>query len=183
MKQENYRMAEDGTLLVRKTEDVRMGKLPVYLGTRELWFPCIDTDSDRQYLLMAAGGWFGLHKFMEKRYLYGLFYLLTCGCFGVFYLLDLVEMLCGNYRVNRISYDTDNDSGELKRRRRRFYYGPLRNKKKAAILLFMAFFLTVILVQFLYRPVGIYVIGTISEMIAESVSEGSTDTILSLPAP
>ena len=170
MKQEDYRRAEDGTLLVRKVEDVRMGHLPVSLGVREIWFPCLEVDADRHYLLMVLGGWFGLHKFQEKRYFYGMFYLLTCGCFGVFYLLDLVEMLCGNYRVVRVSYGME--KGVLERKRKRFYYAPVKEKRRAVFLLGFAFFLTVVLVQFLYRPVGTMVIGTVAEIIAKSVSEG-----------
>lgn len=169
MKREDYRRMEDGTLLVRKVEDVRLGHFPVSFGVRELWFPCLMVDADRQYLLMVLGGWFGLHKFQEKRYFYGLFYLLTCGCFGVFYFWDLVEMLCGNYKVIQVSYGME--KGVLERKRKRCYYAPIRKKKRAVFLLGFAFFLTVILVQFLYRPVGTLVISTVAEFIANNVSE------------
>ena len=81
----------------------------------------------------------------------------------------------------RVSYGME--KGVLERKRKRFYYAPVKEKRRSVFLLGFAFFLTVVLVQFLYRPVGTFVIGTISEMIAESVSEGSADTILSLPAP
>ena len=47
MKQEDYRRGEDGSLLVRKVEDVRMGHLPVSLGVRELEFAGREVDADR----------------------------------------------------------------------------------------------------------------------------------------
>lgn len=66
-KTENYRHGPDGTLLVKKIEPLRIGGFDTILSGREVWFPCSQEDPDRQYRKMVLGGWFGYHKFQEKK--------------------------------------------------------------------------------------------------------------------
>lgn len=150
-RKENYRRTEDGTLLVRKpAQGWQMGLSGD--TERDLWYECSEKSADKRFLLMVAGGWFGLHKFMEGKVLQGFFYLLTCGCFGVFYISDLIAMLGGGYCFKRVVYE---DEGKrLERKMHKIYYGPLENKKRAAGLFLLSFVLLVISVQFIYQLVG-----------------------------
>lgn len=178
MREDCYRKAEDGTLLVKKYVKRQIGTLSMPFGEQELWFPCLSDDPDKRFLTMFFGGWFGYHRFQEKRYLYGLFYFLTCGCFGVFYLFDLLEMLWGNYGIHQISYEYEQES--LVRKKKRYYYAPLKQPRRAIVLLVIAFFLTLLLVQFIYRPVGTTVLNALSEWIANSVSRRAYDGLLAI---
>ena len=119
---------------------------------------------DRQYLQMVSGGWFGLHKFLEGSLLQGMGYLLTCGCFGVFYLLDLISMVCGNYRVKKVSY-VDKDGG-LERRVQKIYYGPLQYRKRAILLLPVAIVVLVLAVSFVYKPIGEMLVHWLADVVA-----------------
>lgn len=42
------------------------------------------------FLACLFGGWFGLHKFMEKKIGIGILYLLTCGICGVGWIIDCI---------------------------------------------------------------------------------------------
>lgn len=159
-KKENYRYTEDGVLLVRKTEAGRTGNFGSLFYDRELWFRCSEKDPDRQYLQMVLGGWFGLHKFMEGSFLQGLGYLLTCGCFGVFYLCDLIAFLCGSYFYRKVTYA--NVGPEVERRMQKVYYGPLKHKKRAFALLSVAGGILVLAVWFIYLPIGKLLIGLLA---------------------
>ena len=108
---EDYKYTAEGVLVVRKLDQGRAGAFWLLLESGELWFQCSEKNPDRQYLQMVLGGWFGLHKFLEGSLLQGLGYFLTCGCFGVFYLSDLLSMVCGDYCVKKVSYvDKDGEA-------------------------------------------------------------------------
>lgn len=167
---EDYKYTEDGVLLVRKQEQGRAGALGLLPESRELWFQCSEKNPDRQYLQMVLGGWFGLHKFLEGSLLQGIGYLLTCGCFGVFYLSDLLSKVCGNYCVKKVSY-VDKD-GEVERRVQKIYYGPLQYRKRATLLLPVAVVVLVVAVYLVYRPVGETVIHWLADVVSTQVREG-----------
>lgn len=42
------------------------------------------------FLLVLFGGWFGLHKFIQKKILMGILYLFTFGLFGIGWMIDIV---------------------------------------------------------------------------------------------
>ncbi|XP_077985386.1 uncharacterized protein LOC144440032 [Glandiceps talaboti] len=44
------------------------------------------------YLLTTAFGWMGAHQFYLGRKKWGLFYLFTFGCFGVGWIIDLIQL-------------------------------------------------------------------------------------------
>lgn len=171
-KRNEYRTSEDGALLVkRKLQDKSYGMTNVF-SCNELWFPCSDEDADEFYLKVFLGGWFGYHRFKQGQFLYGLFYLFTCGCCGVFYLYDLLELLLGDYYYFETSYDYDDVKGAVTRTKRRIYYAELKNKKRAVVLFGVAFFLTVILVQFIYRPVGNLLLCELAQLISQGIENG-----------
>ena len=47
--------------------------------------------TNSKFLLIALTGWFGVHKFIEKKYVLGVIYLLTFGLFGVGVIVDLIN--------------------------------------------------------------------------------------------
>lgn len=175
-KTENYRHGPDGTLLVKKLEPLRIGGFDTMLSGREVWFPCSLEDPDRQYRKMVLGGWFGYHKFQEKRWLAGLFYLLTCGCFGVFYLYDLTAMLSGSYFYKRVTYEQGENG--IERRMHKIYYGPMEDRKRGLLLLIVAVVLVGAAIFFLYRPLGNVLIAWLSEVISGSVTEEEIGRLL-----
>ncbi len=42
------------------------------------------------FIACLLGGWFGLHKFIEKKTGLGILYLLTCGLFGIGWIIDCI---------------------------------------------------------------------------------------------
>ncbi|MBQ8006801.1 MAG: TM2 domain-containing protein [Lachnospiraceae bacterium] len=74
---------------------------------RDDWYPIANENPDRYMLLTVFGGWLGLHKFASREYASGLFYLLTCGGFAVFFLFDVFMILCGTYSVRHTEYYED----------------------------------------------------------------------------
>ncbi len=175
---EDYKYTEDGVLLVRKQEQGKAGALGLLPECRELWFRCSEKNSDWQYLQMVLGGWFGLHKFIEGSLPQGLGYLLTCGCFGVFYLYDLFSMVCGNYCVKKVSY-VDRD-GEMERKMQKVYYGPLEHKKRAVFIFLLAVVILVLAVWFVYQPIGNGLVGWLAAVVSGNVAEGTAEQLSQL---
>ena len=167
---EDYKYTEDGVLLVRKQEQGKAGAFGLLPECRELWFQCSEKNPDLQYVQMVFGGWFGVHKFMEGNWMQGIGYLLTCGCFGVFYLCDLFSMVCGNYCVKKVSY-VDKD-GEIERKLQKIYYSPLQHRKRAILLIPVAVVVLVLAVSFVYRPIGEAVIHWLADVVSMQVREG-----------
>ena len=168
---EDYKYTEDGVLLVRKQEQGRAGAFGLLPESGELWFRCSEKNPDRQYLQMVLGGWFGLHKFLEGSFFQGIGYLLTCGCFGVFYLSDLISMVCGNYCVKKVNY-VDKD-GEVERRVQKIYYGPLQYRKRAILLLPVAVVVLVVAVCLVYKPIGETLIHWLADVVTKQVRGGA----------
>lgn len=48
-------------------------------------------------LLCAFGGGLGAHRFYTGHILFGVIQLLTCGGFGVWYIIDFIFILMGKY--------------------------------------------------------------------------------------
>lgn len=167
MREESFRMDEDGRRYVKRMEPVHLGVLPITMSYRERWFPCSDKDSDAQYLKMVLLGWFGYHRFREGKWLVGLFYLYTCGCFGVFYLYDLIEMILGNYWYTKVTYEKGEEG--IVRQKRKYYYAPLQQKRRAFLLLPAAVFLCLILIFTLYGPLLQWVLALCATVINQGI--------------
>ncbi len=48
-------------------------------------------NNSSKFLLIAIFGWTGIHKFLEKKYILGIIYLLTFGIFGIGIIVDLIN--------------------------------------------------------------------------------------------
>ena len=49
------------------------------------------SNSESKFLMIAFFGYFGIHKFIEKKYIMGLLYLFTLGFFGIGVIIDLIN--------------------------------------------------------------------------------------------
>ena len=175
-REKDYRYTEDGVLLVRKLESEKLGGFDTMFGCKEMWYQCSENDPDSQFLKVVLGGWFGLHKFMEGSLLQGLFYLMTCGCFGVFYLCDLITLYCGNYFYRKVTY-VDDGMG-IERRMQKIYFAPLEHRKRAALLFLLAVVILVLAVCFMYQPIGKGLLEWLAAVVSGQVTEETTDQIL-----
>lgn len=90
----------------------------------------------------------------------GIFYLLTCGCFGVFYLGDLLSMLSGDYCYREVAYVQG--EGGIERQMRRIYYRPLEDRGRGLLFLLVAVVILAVAVRFLYLPV----MGVLSDILS-----------------
>ena len=178
VREEKYRYTEDGILLVRKQETVRVGVYDTGPIGRGLWYRCSGDDPDCHYRRMVLFGWFGWHRFRERSFGAGMFYLLTCGCFGVFYLYDLVSMLTGSYSYREISY-REGEAG-LERHKSKIYYGPMEDRKKGLLLLPLAAVILAAAVLFLYQPVGRMMLQWSMDALADKVTEENLSGLLRL---
>lgn len=48
-------------------------------------------------LVTIFGGWFGLHKFMDKKIGMGILYFLTAGLFGIGWIIDIIKECIAKY--------------------------------------------------------------------------------------
>lgn len=178
MAETNYRYTKDGVLLVRKWEAAGRGPGGIVLPGREGWYRCSGNNPDRQYGKMVLLGWFGWHRFSEGDFLAGLLYLLTCGCFGVYYFYDLISMLTGNYSYLEVS--CQEGEGGLEQRKSRVYYGPLERRGRALLLLPVAGLLLTAAVLFLYRPLGNAWLRWIVDAVASRITQENVSGFLRL---
>lgn len=88
-----------------KTVDgVQYARTTDLLG-RERWYTINDEiDPDELFQSCLYGGIVGAHKFKEGRVFAGLGYLFTVGCFGIFWIADVIAMLANNYRLKDGSF-------------------------------------------------------------------------------
>lgn len=163
-KKGNYRYTEDGVLLVRKQGACVWGAFgSVTQPGREMWYLCSGEDPDRYFQHMALLGWFGWHRFKEGAWVSGIFYLLTCGCFGVFYLSDLLSMLSGDYFYRETTYGQGEDG--IERRMRKIYYRPPMDRGRGMLFLMAAAVVLAVAVFCLYIPL----LGWLSSLLSEFV--------------
>ena len=162
----NYRTYLDGHMEVKRTVTQSVAGISTFVESGTAYFPCMDMDGDKFFMLTFLGGLFGVHKFKTGNYLKGLFYLLTCGCAGVFYVLDLVSILLGGYNYSMIV--TDKSRGTVEFQKKRFYSKPLQNKKKAALLILAAIAVAFVVVTVFYIPVLDYVNVFVSSLLSDT---------------
>lgn len=136
----NYLYYPDGTVKVKR-----------FVGNHEAVFDCDNDEPDKKYWRTVFTGWFGLHKFIDRKLGSGFLYLLTCGMCGVFYLLDLCSMAFGSYYRENVDYEMD-QKRQIQKKATKVYMRPVENKKIAIIGLFIGIFITLLAGKFVYIP-------------------------------
>ena len=142
---------EDGVLYVYKTVSAGAFGLPVGGGTRRVRFWCMETDGDAFYQLALLGGLFGMHKFAARQYLAGLGYFLSFGMCGIFYLLDLIEILTGNYWHWEVTY-IFGQGRDAERKKERIFCRPVNHLRVAVLSLPVAICMAFMGLVFIYLP-------------------------------
>ena len=142
---ENTREDEEGTVYVQKHESYK------YIGLikGKKWYRCSDENPNKIFFITLLGGWFGLHKFREGKIKTGLFYLLTCGGCGVFYVMDLIDMITGSRCYDEVTYEEKD--GKLERNKEKVYYQKLSNPMIALLLTPIALIISVVILNTLYK--------------------------------
>ena len=153
----NYRIYPDGSMEIKRTVTQNVGIVRTFVPMREVYYPCTDIDGETFFKLALFGGWFGLHKFKTGNIGSGIFYALTLGFCGVFYILDLVSILIGGYSYNSICDVKENDNSNYVKRK--YYSRPLAkgNKKKAILGIILALIIIIVVLRFVYVPLLSYV--------------------------
>lgn len=164
-----YLYYSDGTIKTKRiiTKDINfkgIGALSTYIEDGEKIYDCIDTEPDKYFYYTLFGGWFGLHKFMSKNILYGMLYLLTFGCCGVFWIYDLLSIITGNYYITEIQ-EINNDLVKEK-----YYIKPLEHKWKYLIFTLIALVIAVLFVRYCYPGL----LQSITSTIAQFLSQNNT---------
>lgn len=137
------------------------------LITEKQWYPCYPDNPDRAYISMFFGGWFGIHKFKERHLAQGIFYALTCGCFGIFYVFDLIAMLTGTY--SQIWWDES--ESDIKKMKKRVYYMPMENKW-LGILIPFAVVIAFVLSNTVYRGAYSLLTKALTDLAESAVQSG-----------
>lgn len=135
----------DGSVRVKKYVSGSFG------SGGDILFPCSDADPNKMYWIAVLGGWFGAHKFIDRKWGQGILYALTCGMGGIFYLLDLISMLTGNYYFAKVDYSMGEDR-RIKKSAQRFYMRPMQKRLMCAFGILAAIALTVLVIKVVYEP-------------------------------
>jgi hypothetical protein len=98
---------EDGTVYVKKYRDKRFLGISTGLIEDKEWYELSVIDERIYALKTAVFGFLGVHKFIVGEILQGLLYALTCGGGGLLPFLDVLSIICGEYRYKQNSYYED----------------------------------------------------------------------------
>lgn len=165
----NTKQDEDGTVYVKRYEKA---KYSGFLKEKK-WYRCSDADPNKVFILTLLTGWLGFHRFREGKIWLGIFYLLTCGGFGVFYIFDLIEMITGSRSYEEISYEIYNN--KVERNKELVYYKNISNKKIAWITIPIAVIVVFLLINTLYQEFYYIFIQILSKLIPSDLSEGAVE--------
>ena len=161
---------EDGTVYVRKYKDKRLFGINTGLIEEKDWYEQSEIDERVYALKTAIFGFLGVHKFIVGEILQGILYVLTCGGGGLLPLLDVLAIVCGEYRFKRNEYYEDGT-----RETRFIYLKRLKDVRVAALCIglsiIMGFFMTKIVYVFLLEKVAVFV-GAMTEGIGANKGVG-----------
>ena len=68
----------------------------------------------------------------------------------------------------------------IERRMQKIYYAPLEDKKRAWLLLLLALVILVLVVCFVYQPIGSGLIEWMTNLVSEQITEKTADQILQM---
>jgi len=153
----------DGIKYERHTVKSRVLGYP--LG--EQYYPVAEDNPERFLLIAFLGGIFGIHRFITGEWGKAIFYLLTCGGFGVFYCFDILSILLGTYFIRQVEYEEEN--GRIDKRVTIVYLDKIsKDKKKYAIA---AFVLSAVISFFAYSRIYIPLISGCGERAVVKITQ------------
>lgn len=167
-KEGKYTYYPDGSMTVNKlvkSPDAIRRPWESYMEQSTYDYPCSDEDGNKTFLLTTLTGWFGFHKFRERKIFQGLLYLLSCGGCCMFYFLDVIAVMTGNYFTTNSHYFRT-DSGKVDRVKTKTYNRPVKNKKLFLVFILMIP-LTLGLLKYAYVPAYKYGTDAVSSIVQE----------------
>lgn len=163
-----YRYHPNGDIEIKRGITSKVGFVDTFMEVRTAWFPCMDMNGDDFFRLTALTGLFGGHKFKTGKYLQGLWYLLTLGCCGSLYIIDLLMIIFGAYNYTIITNESGTGTQNLVKHR--FFSKPMKNKKIALAVIPVCLLVAVVLVKFIYLPTLIGISDIVSSLISSKIS-------------
>lgn len=158
-----YKINPDGSMETKRDVQERIGPFKSFISGHSAYFPCMDVDGDTFFLIALFGGLFGLHHYKTGHIFRGLFYTLTFGCCGVFYILDLIQIATGTFNYKSVVPSCDDKN---KYQRVRFFCRPMQNKKFALITIPIAVVVSALIIYFCYIPLLQIVTAAVSDLLA-----------------
>ncbi len=150
--EEKYRVDEYGQEWVLKDASIKLNWIDTGLVGGRKWFRISDEDETTMFWVTSILGPLGIHKIMKGNIAACIFYLITCGGFGVLTILDVLQFLTGSAGYETIEYYED-DNGVCHRQKERVFFKELENKWIVLIGLCCAVLVTFVLAQLAYRPI------------------------------
>lgn len=160
---DKYRVTADGELEIKRDVQERVGPVKLFISGHSAYFPCMELDGDTFFKLALFGGIIGLHHYKTGHILKGIFYTLTFGCCGVFYILDLVQILTGTF-----NYKSTVPGADGQYQRVRYFSRPVSNKKFAIPAIFAAIIFAFAAVYFCYIPLMQFITASVSDLLAQT---------------
>lgn len=165
---ETIKESEESNRKVMYRNGIKYVKHPILkfgMIVSEGFFPVSDEDPWRFLLLTVFGGVFGFHHFKTGEIAKGIGYIMSCGCFGAGYLVDIFSVLTGTYHVERDMYH--DEEGGFRHEKLRIYLDELtrRQKKYGYILFGIGIFLLYVAFKLVYLPllnrIGLTLLNTV----------------------
>jgi len=156
----NYYYYPDGAVRVKK----EYGKM---LKSRDGLFECDEEDPNRFFWIMLLGGWFGLHKYKEGKYIQGILYSLTMGLFGFCYALDILALLTGTYFRTEVSYEREHRT--ITRNKTKIYYAQVQKRYYHYILPVVTTVAVYLLCSYVFFPAIVSLLASLTETITNTV--------------
>ena len=162
----DYRIDADGNEYVLKDGDIMVKGFNTGLIGKKKWYRVSDKDPVTAFLMTVFGGWFGLHRLATGNLVSFAFYLISCGCFGVFYIIDVLLWLIGSPSYSEVNY-YEHDDGLSKRTRlirekNKVYYKKLPNKLMALGGLIASVVIFLLVFNLVYKNAYSAILTTIS---------------------
>ncbi len=149
---EAYETDSYGQEWVLKDEAIKVMGFETGLVGKKVWYRVSDLDENKMFWLTSILGALGIHKLLTGNIRAFIEYLLTCGGFGVFTVLDVLQFLTGSAGFDEVTYFED-ENARLKKNKERVFLRPLQNRWIVPVGVICAAAVTFILLTFLYKPI------------------------------
>ncbi len=150
-KKNRRRTDENGQEWILKETSLRLVGFDTGLAAGEKWFKVSERDENMMFWITSILGTFGVHKLINGEFGAFIGYLLTCGGFGVFGILDVLQFLTGSAGYEEVQYIED-DNTQVKRKKERVYYRRLSNMWVIPVGLICACVVTFSSLNLIYKP-------------------------------
>ncbi len=153
---ENIKRTRESQQKVIYKNGIKYAKHPILkfgMIVGENYFPVSDEDPFKFLLLTVFGGIIGLHRFKAGEIVKGIGYIISCGCFGAGYLVDIYSILTGTYHIESSIYHDDEDG--YRQEKLRIYVDELSSRQKIMgyVLLVVGIGILYLAAKAVYLPV------------------------------